>query len=179
MSWRVPERSPWKRIAAPAERSGRVEDGLLPSGMRTVKMPAAPQSVLATSIEPLCSPTSSEPARGRSRCLVGPSAGALVRSEPVEQAGKLGLGNAGARVRDAQDRVTRPRLRVEGNPDLARGELEGVRQQVENDFLPISRSTWTGGPSGVSTIRDSPACSHAERKLPARSRVNDARSVGS
>jgi hypothetical protein len=53
-------------------------------------------------------------------------------------------------------------------------------RRLRTTFSHMSRSTWTGwGSGGVVTTRSRPALSIAERKLEARSAVDDARSTGS
>ncbi len=69
--------------------------------------------------------------------LEGPAAGALDPVEALEQAGQLGGRDAGAGVADGELRrpaVGRP---PDHHPDLAlEGELEGVREQIEDHLLP-------------------------------------------
>jgi len=62
----------------------------------------------------------------------------------------------------------------------ARVNLKALDRRLRTTFSHISRSTNTGSPTGgQSTASASPARSHAERKLLARSAVRTARSVGS
>ena len=100
--------------------------------------------------------------------------------ETLEHARKLGLGNADARIGDPQlDEIG---AALQGDRDAAfERELEGVRQQVEDDLLPHVAIDVDGFAAAdrTATTSSRPARSIADRNTLASSAVNRARSVGS
>ena len=76
------------------------------------------------------------------RAFVGAGPTVLDAVEALEHAGQIGLGNADAGVGDAQLDAIAVRLAARTrNPALER-ELEGVRQQIQDESSPTcSRST--------------------------------------
>ncbi len=69
------------------------------------------------------------------RAFVRAGARVLDAMEALEHAGKISLGNADAGIGDAQLDAIAPRSQVHLDPAFE-GELEGVRQQIQDDLFP-------------------------------------------
>ena len=88
--------------------------------------------------------------------------------------------NAHAAVVDRERDMIVHFSQADRNLPLESEAIECIGEKIEHDLLRMSRSTYTGSPTGrQSTTRLRPARSQAERKLLARSVVRAARSVDS
>ena len=104
------------------------------------------------------------------RAFVRAGSRVLDAVEALEDAGEIGVGNADARVRDAQPHAIAVRLQLDANLALER-ELEGVRQQIQDDLLPHV-------PIHVHRSRDRIAVDHERDARFLDGRSKDARELG-
>ena len=113
------------------------------------------------------------------RSLVGASSGARHAMKTIENPRQLAAGNPNPAVLDRQNGPAIHGAQAHRDDALKR-ELEGVGDEIENDFLHMSRSTQTGSASGgQSTTSRSPVFSITARNSPTRPSVKVARSTGS